>query len=94
VTTVMTIEPPHGPIRLLPEVALPAQRHHGLGPDTTLGGLPLEDAFLLPDEAPGSWFHLRWAVTSGAETVRPVLPGPPQPLLKVVVSEPIPLFAP
>ncbi len=92
ITTAMTIEPPDDAIRVLPEVALPAQRRHSLGPDTGPGLVTVEETFFLPDDAPGSWIHLRWAVDAGGATVRPVLPGPPQPLLKVVVSDPIVLF--
>ena len=54
--------------------------------------MKLENAFVLPDDFPDSRVQLRWGVSDGGKTVRPVLPGPPQPLLKVVVSEPISLF--
>jgi len=92
ITTVMTVEPPGGGVSPLPEITLPARRGRIVGPDTAVGPLRAMSAFFLPDDYPDAWLHLRWGVDASGRTVQPVLPGPPRPLLKVVVSETIPVF--
>jgi len=92
ITTVMTVEPPDTDVSLLPPVALPLHRDRIVPPPDAGSRMKIESAFFLPDDAPDSWIHLRWGVGDGSGTVRPVMPGPPRPDLKVVVSEPITLF--
>jgi hypothetical protein len=92
ISTVMTVEPPGGPVSLLPDAGLPFQRGRHIPPPAAGERLDIESAFVIPDGVQVDNVRLRWSVSAGARGIPPEFPGKPGSQAKVAVSAPIPLF--